>query len=200
MAFLVTHPDEDGLWRGHFSFRASEAAPDQPEIRTTTLFVEASEPDVDARARGLGRPLLLALLESALDVYERRRLQREDPRRWFREHLAEHAARLAPDLGATSLSQARLSSLYESYRLDQAAHLIALIEAERFRELVERLLEGRTIDFRARDRFQLAMLVVQELERHLPLPPFERWVEDYLAHPEAYQDYTRALHRGGELP
>jgi hypothetical protein len=44
------------------------------------------------------------------------------------------------------------------------------------------------------------MIVVQKLERHLVLPPFEIWVRDYLAHREAYQVYTHALHRGEELP
>ena len=32
------------------------------------------------------------------------------------------------------------------------------------------------------------------------LPPFERWAEDYLAHPELYQRYSHQLHRGEALP
>ena len=75
------------------------------------------------------------------------------------------------------------------------------MDADDFRELVEIRLDGRRIDFQARDRFQLAMIVVQDIERRMPLPPFETWVEDYLAHAEAYRDYTEALHGGGgELP
>jgi hypothetical protein len=93
-----------------------------------------------------------------------------------------------------------LHSLYDSYRLDQVTHLIALLDPDTFEEMVEILLEGRRIDFRARDRFQLAMSVVQELEQRLPLPPFETWVEDYLAHPAEYRRYTHALHREGTLP
>ena len=54
-------------------------------------------------------------------------------------------------------------------------------------------------DFRARDRFQLAMIVVQELEKHLPLPPFETWLEDYVSHTSIYEEYSRQLHTG-ELP
>jgi hypothetical protein len=42
--------------------------------------------------------------------------------------------------------------------------------------------------------------VVQDLERRLPLPPFEVWVEDYLSHPDAYRAYARALHGTEELP
>jgi hypothetical protein len=202
MVFLVTYPDEEGRWRGHFSFRASTAEPEQEEIRTATLFVEDSEPEVDARARGLGRPLLLALLESALDTYERRRGISPDARRWFREQLAAHAVELTSHIGPipAELSLAHLRSLYDSYRVDQVAHLIALIDPEDFRALVDHLLDGRRIDFRARDRLQLAMIVVQELERRLPLPPFEAWVEDFLAHRDEYQRYTHALHRGEELP
>ena len=76
---------------------------------------------------------------------------------------------------------------------------VALIEPDVFKHVVEKMLDGRDIDFRARDRFQLAMSVVQELERRLPLPPFEVWAEDYLAQSEEHERYTRLLH-SGELP
>lgn len=202
LAFLVTYPDEGGLYRGYFSFRPTEGDPDLPEVRTASLFVENSEAEVDYRARGLGRPLLLALLESALDTHERRQGASPDTQRWFRQILAENAAGLVPDIGPdpTNLTLSHLRSLYDSYRLDQVAHLIALIDPEDFRVFVEQVLDGQTIDFRARDRLQFAMIVVQELERRLKLPPFEIWVEDYLAHREEYQIYSHALHRGGELP
>lgn len=205
MVFLVTYPDETGRWRGHFTFRSSESGPEQveqEELRTAMLFVEDDESQVDLRARGLGRPLLLALLDSALETFERRRAQRSaDTRGWFQQQL-KRSARRGPALVSDTpdLSDPALHSLYDSYRLDQISHLIALIEPEAFRALVERILDGRTIDFRARDRFQLAMIVVQELERRLVLPPFEVWVEDFLAHREAYQVYTHVLHGGEELP
>lgn len=200
--FLVTYPAEEVGWRGYFLFRAASSGADAAEIRTADLFLEATEAEVDARARGLGRPLLQALLESALDTYERRKGLSEDTRRWFRDLLAEHAAERLPDIRTPSaeLTLAHLRSLYDSYRVDQVAHLISLIEPEDFRALVERLLDGRRIDFRARDRFQLAMIVVQELEKRLPLPPLEVWVQDFLAHREEYRLYSHALHRGGELP
>ena len=66
--------------------------------------------------------------------------------------------------------------------------------------MVEILLDGKRIDFRDRDRHQLAMSVVQELERRLVLPTFEMFAEDYLLHPDIYDLYARALHGGGELP
>src|SRR5690606_10015507 len=144
------------------------------------------------RARGLGRPLVLALLDSSLDADRRRRGFSPELQRWFRELLGRHADaratnRFEPREEAPTLAE--LHSLYESYRTDQVAHLIALMAANDFRELVEVLLDGRRIDFHARDRLQLAMSVVQDLERRLPLPPFEVWIEDYLANPDEYRRY-----------
>lgn len=198
----MTYRGEEGQWRGHFAFRPASDDPDADEVRTADLFLEPTEAEVDGRARGLGRPLILALLESALHTEERRRGFSPDVRRWFRELLAEHSAEIAPDIGgpADELTIAHLRSLYDSYRLDQVAHLIALTRPDDFRGVVDYLLDGRSIDFRSRDRLQLAMLVVQEIERYLPLPPFEVWSEDYVANREEYQRYTHLLHREGKLP
>lgn len=200
--FLVTHPGEKGRWRGRFAFRPASDDPGAREVRTADLFLEASEGEVDARARGLGRPLILALLESALHADERRKGFSPDVRRRFRELLAEHSAEIAPDIGdpTDELTISHLRSLYDSYRLDQVVHLIALTQPDDFTALVDRLLDGRSIDFRSRDRLQLAMLVVQEVEQYLPLPPFDVWSEDYLANREEYHRYTHLLHREGMLP
>lgn len=199
--FLITYLLTDGRWRGYFSFRSAADEPGS-EVRTADLFVEGTEQEVDARARGLGKPLLVALLDSALATHERRTGFPPAFHRWFRELLSRHAVERTPDIAPSEVSPSlqELRSLYESYRLDQVAHLIALLEPATFEEMVDILLEGRRIDFRARDRFQLAMSVVQELEGRLPLPPFETWVEDFLAHPAEYQRYTHALHREGVLP
>jgi hypothetical protein len=199
--FLATYPRADGWWGGRFIFRSAGDV-EAVEVRTANLFVEATEAEVDARARGMGRPLLLALLESALHTHQRMEGPSADMRRWFRDVLARHAAELVPRIGGppAELSLTHLRSLYDSYRLDQFAHLIALVEPAAFAALVDRVLEGRRIDFGARDRLQLAMMVVQELEARLPLPPFEVWVEDYMAHPEEYRRYSHALHREPELP
>jgi hypothetical protein len=199
-AFLITYRRPDGQWRGYFTFRSAHMEGAE-EIRTADLFLEPSEALVDQRARGLGRPLLQALLESALATLERRRGLSPQLHRWFRQELMRGAAqresgwqwREPPTLE-------ELRSLYDSYRLDQVAHLVALIDPEDFRELVEILLSGRRLDFRHSDRFQMAMGVVQELERRLPLPPFEEWVTDYLAHADEYRRYAWELHRGGDLP
>jgi hypothetical protein len=206
-AFLVTYQRaDDGYWRGYFAFRSAiDAESELSEARTADLFVEANEQEVDSRARGLGRPLLMALLDSALETLERRRGFSPDMQRWFREMLGRRsservrlASGAAGEESAPSLTQLR--SIYESYRLDQVAHLIALLEPDDFREFVEVRLEGRRIDFHSRDRLQLAMTIVQEIERRLPLPPFEVWVEDYLTHADEYRRYSHELHREGELP
>jgi hypothetical protein len=171
------------------------------EIRTADLFLEHDEATVDLRARGLGRPLLLALLDSALSTHELRIGGSPELHRWFRRELKRSAGQRESEWQrreAPTLEQLR--SLYDSYRLDQVAHLIALLDPDDFREMVEILLAGRRVDFRESDRFQMAMSVVQELERRLPLPPFEVWVTDYLAHPDQYRRYSYDLHRGEELP
>src|SRR5690606_15308028 len=117
--------------------------------RTADLFVERSEREIDERARGLGRPLMLALLESALHTYEQSAQAAEGARQSLRELLAKRASELAeedPAEGEQHLSLARLRSLYDSYRLDQVAHLIGLLAPDDFQSLVARLLEGRVID------------------------------------------------------
>jgi hypothetical protein len=200
-AFLVTYERNDGQWRGYFSFRSPQDGTGSGEVRTADLFLEPDEATVDQRARSLGRPLLQALLDSALSTAERRREVPPQVHRWFRQELARSASQRESSWQwqePPTLEQLR--SLYDSYRLDQVTHLIALIEPDDFRELVEVLLDGRRIDFRERDRFQLAMSVVQDLERRLPLPPFEMWVADYLAHPNEYRRYAFGLHHGEELP
>ena len=199
-AFLVTYSERDGYWRGHFMFRSALMAPDTNEIRTADLFVETSEDAVDARARSLGRPILESLLQSAVHTHQQRRGVTQTYAKWFRDLLSrssqQHAEEAVQD---PERSLQRMKSLYESYRTDQVCHLIALTDPNHFRQLVEKVLDGREIDFKARDRFQLAMIVVQELEKRLPLPPFEAWVEDYLRQPAVYENYARRL-RAGELP
>ncbi len=208
-AFIVTYQrSDDPYWRGYFAFRcAPDAESELVEVRTADLFVEETEREVDERARGLGRPLVAGLLDSAVDTAERKRGPTPDVQRWFREMLARRAAEHAATPGeaptfeaASTPSLAELRELYESYRLDQVAHWIALLDSDDFREFVEIRLDGRRIDFHSRDRLQMAMTVVQDIERRLPLPPFEVWVEDYLAHPEEYRRYAQALHGEGELP
>lgn len=200
-AFLVTYRRDDGQWCGYFTFRSATGDRTGPELRTTDLFLENDEQQVDQRARSLGRPLLLALLDSALTTHERRRGASPHLHRWFRQQLMRSASqRESGWRWEQPPTLEELRSLYDSYRLDQVCHLVALLDPDDFREMVEILLSGRRVDFRESDRFQLAMSVVQELERRLPLPPFERWVEDYLAHPDAYRRYAWELHRGDELP
>src|SRR5262245_42666340 len=150
--FLVTYPHAS-QWRGYFTFRSADYQSEDGEIRTADLFVETAEAGVDTRARALGRPLLQALLQSALHNHERRQAG-ANYNRLFRELLAARAAELAPlELRNTGrLTYDQLRSRYESYRIDQVAHLIALMSPADFRTLVESLLAGRVVDFQARDR------------------------------------------------
>ena len=200
--FLETFLDDGARWRGRFTFRTAEGTYAEADIATADLFVEDTEAEVDLRARGLGRPLVRALLDSSIHTWERKRGATAEMGRSLRGVLARHSASITSEVGVatTELTVAHLHSMYESYRIDQVVHLISLTNPEDFSALVARLLDGRAIDFHARDRLQLAMLVVQELERYLPLPPFEIWVEDFLAHRPTYQQYAFTLHRGGELP
>ncbi len=203
--FLVTFPTDDGRWRGYFSFRPGDGGAAEDEIRTTDIFLEASEGEIHEKARGLGRPLLGGLLSSALHSTAREGTS-GGLRRRFRTLLAQNSRELSGSWGRAGESMPvpaeieSLRSLYASYRLDQVAHLIALLEPSDFEPVVDRILEGKSVDFRAKDRLQFAMMVVEHIERMLPLPPFDVWAQDFLAHAETYRLYAHTLHREGRLP
>ena len=199
--FLVTFRDPKGRWHGYFSFRPKDGELDEDEVRTAVIFLEDSEGEIDGKARSLGRPLLSGLLASALHTRERTRDGSPRLRRWFRQMLAENSRELVdewPEEGEGELPQLR--SLYASYRLDQVCHFIALVQPEDFQDAVDQILEGKPFDFGARDLLQFSMMVVEFIEGHLPLPPFEAWAEDYLANRSAYALYAHTLHRAGRLP
>ena len=202
--FLVTFQGDDRRWHGHFAFRPQDGQAEGDEVHTADIFLEASEAEIDHKARGLGRPLLSGLLASALHTRDRNGDGSPRLRRTFRSQLREDSRRLAGDWerggGASEEDLADLRSLYASYRLDQVAHLIALVRPEDFQEAVDRILDGLSIDFGGKDRLQFSMAVVEHLERLLPLPPFEVWAEDFLAHRETYRLYAHTLHREGRLP
>jgi len=204
--FLVTHQQgRGGSWKGYFSFRPRDGDGDSDLIRTADIFVEQSEGEIDRKARGLGRPLLSGLLASAL--HTRKREVRDRPRSsdWYREMLKQNSRELSSHWEEGSerdelRSLEELRSIYSSYRIDQVAHFISLVEPGDFQAAVDKILDGQRFDFGARDRLQFAMMVVERIESLLPLPPFKTWVEDYLAHPEAYRIYAHQLHRHGQLP
>lgn len=202
--FLVTFRASDGRWKGYFSFRPRDAEDADHEIRTADIFVEFSEGDIDRKARGLGRPLLNGLLASAIHTRQRERRDPPRLRRWFQEILHDNARELAgcweeDDQDVEGRTLGELRSIYASYRLDQVAHFITLVDPGDFQDAVARILDGQSFDFGARDRLQFAMMVVERIESLLPLPPFEIWAQDYLANEEAYRLYTHALHREGRL-
>jgi hypothetical protein len=210
--FLVTWNEGRTRWHGYFSFRARDGEPVEHEVRTADIFLEASEAEVHAKARGLGRPLLNGLLSSALHTAGRAARRASALRSRFQTLLTENAREISDDWSPpprdlppepSQLDEAdrvRLRSLYTSYRLDQVVHLICLVEPAAFQDAVDTILAGRAVDFRTRDRIQFAMMVVEHLEGLLPLPPFETWARDYLDHPDAYRIYAHALHREGRLP
>jgi len=203
--FLVTAPREGGDWHGYFSFRPSHGETAEDEVRTADIFIEASELEIYDKARGLGRPLLAGLLESALYTRDNSADAAPRLRGRFRSLLVENATEIAGDWTDPASAVAkreidRLRSLYASYRLDQVAHFICLVEPSAFEAAVDRILEGESIDFLSKDRMQYAMMVVDHIERLLPLPDFQAWAKDYLDHPEAYRLYTHILHREGRLP
>lgn len=201
--FLVTRATREGRWHGYFSFRPGHGEAETDEIRTADIFLEESEAEIHDKARGLGRPLLTGLLSSALHTSGRSAGSAVRLRHRFRELItdkAEAAGRLSDPVPTDAPDTDDLRSLYTSYRLDQVAHFICLVETADFDQAVDRILDGESIDFRAKDRIQFAMMVVEYIERRLPLPPFEVWAEDYTRHPDAYQLYAHTLHREGRLP
>ena len=206
--FLVTSRAKNGQWCGYFSFRPKDREFEEDEIRTGDIFREATEAEIDHKARGLGRPLLSGLLASALHTRERSGEEHPRLRSWFRSMLTENSQDLAGDWPAANDEKTaarepdlgKLRSLYASYRLDQVCHFIALVQPRHFEETVSRILEGKTMDFGSKDVIQFAMMVVEFLEDRLPLPPFEIWVEDFLEHQGDYALYSHTLHREGRLP
>lgn len=201
--FLVTYPgDGQHRWHGFFSFRPGNGEAGEDEVRTADIFIEESEAEIHEKARGLGRPLLNGLLASAIHT-SRRRTTTPKLRARFREMLAENAQELSEPLAAQDppeLGRDALESLYASYRLDQVAHFICLVDPADFEVAVDRILDGRRVDFKTSDRIQFAMMVVEHIETHLPLPPFEVWARDFLEHPDSYRLYAHTLHREGRLP
>ena len=204
--FLVTQEASNGRWQGHFSFRPSHGELTEDEVRTTEIFVEASEAEIHHKARSLGRPLLRGLLDSAIHTEEKRSGRRPRLRGRFRSLLTQSAEEIAgawTDGGVRVPGDGeaeRLRSLYESYRIDQVSHFICLVDPGDFESAVDRILEGESIDFRAKDRVQFARMVVSWIEDRLPLPDFETWARDFLDHTEAYRIYAHTLHREGRLP
>lgn len=204
--FLVTFAAPDGNWHGYFSFRPGHGEIEDDEVRTTDIFVEASEAEIYEKARSLGRPLLSGLLDSAIHTSGRDGGAGLRLRGRFRTLLKENAVDIAGDWTGEGAALPddeeldRLRSLYSSYRLDQVAHFICLVDPADFEAAVDVILGGESIDFRTRDRLQFAMMVVDHIERLLPLPDFDTWARDFVTHPEAYRLYTHTLHREGRLP
>lgn len=204
--FLITFQGSNSRWYGHITFRPRDSEGEIDEIRTADIFMESSESEIDRKARGLGRPLLRALFASALDTQIRTDTPPLRSRKWFRNMLSENSQEIAAkvknhsDNSSDHNSVSELQSLYDSYRMDQVCHFIALLKPDDFEIVVDRILEGQSVDFGAKDQLQLAMMVVEYLEDRIPIPTFEVWTTDFLANREEYLLYAHTLHREGRLP
>ena len=165
---------------------ARRAENDEAARRTTGI--DGNPTNGPARPEGAGK-WMRDQVRQALGV---RRHRGASPHPAQRElGLQEPAA--APD---TPESEASDRSAYETYCLDQITHLVGLIPEPLFGSVVERLLDGETFSFGAKDRLQFSLIAVQRLEGLLRLPPFEVWRADRRAHPIAHERYHHDLHRG----
>jgi hypothetical protein len=193
--YLMTYRTAQRRWCGYLTFRPDQAN-SLAEVRTADLFIEAEEAEIERRARSMGRPLLSGLLASALEVESRPTGARL--RGWVKDALEQERGQDAGDevpLRAAG-AEAWLRSEYATYRLDQVTHLVGLISEDVFESVVGSLLEKESYSFRSQDRLQFAMLFVQKLEPLLPLPPFEMFAADLLAHRSEYSRYHHELHSG----
>ena len=146
----------------------------EDDIRTADIFIESSEAEIHEKARGLGKPLLVGLLDSVLDTASPRGPVRQQLRGRFRRLLQANSQDIAGDwaedeaVPQNDVELDRLRSLYSSYRLDQVSHFISLITPDNFEDTVDEILSGESIDFLSKDRVQFAMMVVDYIERLLP--------------------------------
>lgn len=183
--YLMTYRVGAHRWKGRFSFRLRDGHAKSDEVRTAEIFVEPTAEAIEARVQQMGRPLLAGLLDSALET--KRTEARENP--VLQLALSKTVCAHADNVESASA----LRSRYETYCLDQIAHLVSLIPHDDFRAAVENLLDGQRFEFGAKDQHQFALLVVKKLESLLPLPPLEVWAEDYRANASAYEDHHLAL-------
>lgn len=190
--YLVTARTARNRWCGYLTFRPDTGSRVEV-VRTAELFIESTEADIERRARGLGKPLLIGLLASALEV--ERRPTGAHLRGWVRDALTQE--RVGSSRDATTEGDLRVQ--YATYRLDQLTHLVGLIGEDVFGDVVEALLEEESYSFRASDRLQFAMLFAQKLETLLPLPPFEAFATDFQRHEALYRRYHHDLHAADTL-
>ena len=97
--FLITFQGHDKQWHGHLSFRPRDSEGEVDEVRTADIFIEASESEIDHKARGLGRPLLRSLFSSALHAHQKDDTASPKLRRWFRKLLSENSRDMAAAAG-----------------------------------------------------------------------------------------------------
>ena len=101
--YLVTYRTGVRTWRGHLAFRTSESDP-VSSVETAEIFLEEDEAAIDRKARTLGRPLMAALLSSALEVDAvSRQAAREGVHGWVQAALRDRASACS-DVSGSSFS------------------------------------------------------------------------------------------------
>ena len=168
-------------------------------VETAEIFLEEDEAAIDRKARTLGRPLMAALLSSALEVDAvSRQAAREGVHGWVQAALRDRASACSDRQAAGAVAERR--ARYETYRIDQLTHLVSLMDPSSLADLVEGILSGERFEFGSRDRLQFALLVIQRLEELLPLPPLDVFLRDLEQHPVEHERYHHQLHVGPEPP
>ena len=202
--FLISFIGENQDWCGRIKFRPRRNSPqeDSDTIETADIFIEASESEIDIKARSLGRPLLRSLLASAVHKQQVAAERSTGLKTWFEMNLNKKAAPISRTAReylrkAALPNHFQLQSLYSSYKVDQLSHFISLVEHAVFERAVDHILEGRKIDFRSDDQFQLSLIVLEYIEVHIPIPTYSAWKEDFLSNREEYIHYA---HTRGHFP
>ncbi|MDE0806622.1 MAG: hypothetical protein OSA24_03650 [Longimicrobiales bacterium] len=205
--FLISFLGRDQRWYGRIKFRPRKKLDfgEDGIVETANIFIEFSEPEIDIRARALGRPLLRSLLASAVHKQQIKEERTCELQKWFQASLDKQSTKISSTAGeylrnAAEPNPFQLQSLYSSYRIDQISHFIALIDHKTFERTVDHILEGQTIDFKSDDQFQLALIVLEYIECRLPVPPYTTWKEDFLSNRDEYMHYGQTLASRSTLP
>jgi hypothetical protein len=205
--FLVSFMGKDQHWYGRIKFRPRKKLTfgDNGIVETANIFIENSEPEIDVKARSLGRPLLRSLLASAVHKQQVKEDRTYKLKKWFEASLKKRSTGISNTASEYLRSAAepdpfQLQSLYSSYKIDQISHFIMLVTHKTFECAVDHILEGQTIDFKSDDQFQLSLIVLEYIECRLPIPTYATWKEDFLSNRDEYMQYTQTLSNKQTLP
>ena len=86
-----------------------------------------------------------------------------------------------------------LRAKYLDYCSAQIADLLVYLSADEIYLIAHRARSGESGG--GLGYAEMVQVATEWLARRIALPPFEVWVEDYVAHPERYEDYLMGLWR-----